>query len=201
MLEKVKGLIAINRSETKNKWWHRLAKVIFYGGALVILISVPLHIYTTEDVDLDIFGTKITSFSFSSDFNASSGTVVDCIIHTNKAQGYAITCNGKYIENSIIAHAYRSDINTAISTDSKDKLPTFEEVRRALNELVNAEIENIVKIHGNEFSAKEVLVLHPDVFYVIGSGILAAITWIIILQLLYRIILYVIFGRSMETGK
>ena len=195
IIEKIKKIIFVCRPETNNKWWHRLAEVIFYGGALAILFGTPTYMSVSQNLELNLFSTEISSFSFSDSYDSSKGAEVDCTIYQSTPK--IVFCNGKDVTASAV-YAYKPDISLDLKLDSNNNLPTFAEMREASNKMNNEVIESIFKTQGDSFKAKEVNILLPDIFVFVGIILLMALAWIVILQsIFYRIVLYIVFGKTL----
>lgn len=198
---KFKDLVLVNRPETENKWWHRLAQTVTYLGAVILVFSIPTYFIVTED--LELFDTEITSFSFEDNFFSARGKEVNCLIFENQTQSkyessYEISCDGDKVTSNefLMLHVPSYILNKALINENNDSFDWSQQVEEG--DLIISEI--FERTNGN-FSAKKIHVLHPhdsaEIFRYIFIGIVAALAWVFIFQsIIYRILLYIIYGKN-----
>lgn len=73
---KLLKLIFIRRQETKDKWWHRLALVLIYGSTIVGAIFLGILLVTEESDNWAKY--SYTAYSFEEGYLTAKGKEIDC---------------------------------------------------------------------------------------------------------------------------
>ncbi|PIR83007.1 hypothetical protein COU19_02470 [Candidatus Kaiserbacteria bacterium CG10_big_fil_rev_8_21_14_0_10_56_12] len=80
LARKLKKLLFVRRDETKNKWWHRLALVLIYSGAVIGgLFFTTLAL--SELSDLEEYQSYSYSYSFEQGYEFLDGEEIGCSLN------------------------------------------------------------------------------------------------------------------------
>ena len=74
-MKKILSILLVHRSETDNKWWHRLVSVFIFGTTILVAIfAISLFVSNSEMWKKYSY----TAFSFESNYSVAKGKEVTC---------------------------------------------------------------------------------------------------------------------------
>jgi len=190
-LNKIKKNLIPTKPDLHKRWWHRLISVLIYGSTITFFIfslvgiavligskdwKIDYYIYNFEDKYLEVKGKERTC-SFYTGFTSP-----------------IINCGDLKNSTDFLEKINRT--NTAI-----ESLKILRETRTD-DEIVK-EIINTRKVN-DKISYKVLTTIKYKTFslyllYIFGSSIFLSIIWFIIWEsVIYRTLLYIIYGRKNE---
>jgi hypothetical protein len=75
-MKKLLNFLLVRRSETENKWWHRLFSVLLFGSALVVLVFAVL--LNVDSSDHTWVTYKPVAFSLEQNYQTAKGKELPC---------------------------------------------------------------------------------------------------------------------------
>lgn len=190
-----KNFIPTEPQEFVNKPWHRLLNIIFYGStiaiALVVFFSVSFTSWNWEN-------RQVTAYSFESGYEQAKGNEELCFFTKNYDYDsnydryiyYSpkIDCAGFYSSESVLKRYLDPTLFARMAG----------EIEMKADEIVNKAIENgeFDNVRVKVVTDFEFLSFLQYIFIGVIAGLFFATLWFIVLvSLVYRVALYVIYGR------
>jgi hypothetical protein len=195
----LKKFLFVSRKEVSNKWWHRFACVSIYYSTAIILIASYLymlpfknwtekHLIYKAEYTLDGLGVCKLSTK-----GCKSHPLIDCkgIKDSNdflKRTKY----NMKQLKNSILMHNSNCELydipNDEIFDAAESGLTTVDSNSYLNHLIINSKLDKSITVKEVKYQYEEIAI---DLF---TPFLLATIWFLFTMALLYRTILYVVYG-------
>lgn len=211
VIGKIKNLIFARRAEAKNKWWHRLALVLIYGST--VFVTVFLAALLISDEGGNWVSSSYTAYSFEQGYEEAEGKEIDC--------RFSVTGLGDLPRVSFFRCGDLSSGSEflgkyAHASGSYENLEQMREQRiqntparggglyqRVAKNVVDGEIMVQLIQEGKLDNIKVKRTFSIDYASFFGNWgifILFVLGWLIFWEsIIYRTILYIIYGRAGKT--
>lgn len=230
-MKKLLNFLLVRRTETENKWWHRLFSVLLFGSALIVLVfAILLNVDSSDHTSWVTY--KPVAFSLEQNYQQAIGKELLCEeqdlfafpVSDNEPalNGAGIKCDGVTLSTfdskryEALYETARKNLETQFELDkyslakcSKPRIngklspeeiscmrenldawqadPQYPKYQEALKNIAHIKVEREI-----DFGA-----MLTDISFWVLVPILVTILWIVFWgAVVYRSILYVIFGRK-----
>lgn len=170
----------------KQKWWHRLLKVLIYGSTIILALFIAGLVYGDSS-----WKHYQYTYSFEANYANASGVEENCrfITYTTSYLSPTIDC-GEYWSSTDFLNKFTSARGTL------DQLNESRKTGNLTDEQLMAGAIKLGKFYGITVK-KETIVLYGDLLQNIFWLLVVVFAWFVFWQsIVYRIILYVIYGRA-----
>ncbi len=211
---KLKDILIPNREGLEKKWWHRLAQVLIFGGAIITFIFSVIYFFTNTDE----WKSSRHIYSFEKGYSQNLSFSRGCeFVAFNENILPNINCGDYHVYDqdltAFLEHYenYHSNLKffTIQNGDSVFNFETGEYINcdaslkkfflcEKNRKVINLEFLN-EKIKQGEFNnLKAKTVIYADVLFLnIGVIIFLPLLWFIFWEsIVYRVILYIAFGKK-----
>lgn len=201
---KLLHIVIPRRGGLENKWWHRLIVVLIYGSTIAVFIYIGVNI------SINIFRKDFKwesyhyIYSFEKEYNAAKGTEENCDIRKDENTVY-ISCGDIKTKTELLnkiaeskgqgdelvkrRFSYGHFVNRPSLSELMDAAEKFDN-DMVLNGIKNGDFQNLrVKINSH--------IRYFEILWPVFLLVVFTILWFIFLySIIYRTVLYVIYGSS-----
>ncbi len=126
-MEKILNILLVRRTETENKWWHRLINVLICGSTVLVAISSFFAVYSS----LHWKNYTYNAYDFEKNYTSAVGNEISCVFNEVPP---SLVCGGDQADTLDLISRYNQILRekypmiASYCDSSKDKLaPTLNE--------------------------------------------------------------------------
>ena len=228
-MEKIFNFILVERSEAKNKWWHRLFTVFLIGsGIIVLILSFIFAINNDDDFSTSWIINRPLVFSLESNYQQINGKELPCNSTIDFSSGSTylssiIECKGvdiplstakryqelydiadKNLEKQFGLDKYNGVCSNLTHNPSgglsqeeisclkkhvndRESDPAYSKYQNALKDIAKIKVETIYNFNG---------IFNLIILWLIIPAIVLTLWVVFWSHIVYRSILYIIFGKK-----